>query len=367
MLARVLGAVVRCANTCGLSTPDPTGRARRRLASSPRPAGAASRTPGGPSEPPVPTYSVTATVFYDQNANGQLDPNEDARVPGVQVVIGTGTGTSAPGHRPRHRHGHPGGGADRRRCGRRASPPTTSRSPPVPDPGARRRRRSRIPLTLPIGEQQAQPVPRARRQHHLRRRVERRAGLQAQAPEPPRPALRAGGGPDAGARRATAAPRRREVTRRTLRDHDPAYTLDPAGHERLARPDLPEAGARRLLHDRRRCGRSSTDVKDWDSLPVLATIIPVNPDLRPRGPQRLVRRDERPRSRRSPRSRAVTLADLNAEFKAAGSLRRPLRRRRAPERRRLPGAWPRAGSRPSPAPARPPRRPRPASASASAL
>ncbi len=53
--------------------------------------------PTGPSEPPVPTYSVSATVYYDENGNGQLDPSEAVRVPGVQVVIGTGTGTSAPG------------------------------------------------------------------------------------------------------------------------------------------------------------------------------------------------------------------------------------------------------------------------------
>ena len=59
--------------------------------------GAHSSTPSGPSVPPVPTYSVTATVFYDENGNGQLDADEFVRVPGVDVVIGTGTGKSAPG------------------------------------------------------------------------------------------------------------------------------------------------------------------------------------------------------------------------------------------------------------------------------
>ncbi len=53
--------------------------------------------PVAPPEPPVPTYSVNATVFYDENGNGLLDPSEAVRVPGVQVVIGSGTGTSAPG------------------------------------------------------------------------------------------------------------------------------------------------------------------------------------------------------------------------------------------------------------------------------
>jgi lysophospholipase L1-like esterase len=52
---------------------------------------------GGPTKPSVPTYSLTATVFYDENGNGQLDPAEAARIPGVDVVIGDGTGRSAPG------------------------------------------------------------------------------------------------------------------------------------------------------------------------------------------------------------------------------------------------------------------------------
>ena len=59
--------------------------------------GGSHTTPVTPTQPTPPTYSVTATVFYDENGNGQLDPEEAARVPGVQVVIGSGTGTSAPG------------------------------------------------------------------------------------------------------------------------------------------------------------------------------------------------------------------------------------------------------------------------------
>ena len=59
--------------------------------------GGSSNTPAGPSDPPVPTYSVSATVFYDENGNGQLDSSEAVRVPGVEVVIGTGSGKSAPG------------------------------------------------------------------------------------------------------------------------------------------------------------------------------------------------------------------------------------------------------------------------------
>jgi len=60
-------------------------------------------SPGGPPTPSVPTYSVTATVFYDQNRNGQLDAGENTRIPGVEVVIGPGTGKSAAGPGPARR------------------------------------------------------------------------------------------------------------------------------------------------------------------------------------------------------------------------------------------------------------------------
>ncbi len=44
--------------------------------------------PSTPPTPPPPTYSVTAVVFYDQNGNGQLDSDEDGRLPGVTVEVG---------------------------------------------------------------------------------------------------------------------------------------------------------------------------------------------------------------------------------------------------------------------------------------
>jgi lysophospholipase L1-like esterase len=59
--------------------------------------GSSPEAPGGPATPSVPTYSVTATVFLDENGNGQLDAGENTRVPGVEVVIGTGAGRSASG------------------------------------------------------------------------------------------------------------------------------------------------------------------------------------------------------------------------------------------------------------------------------
>jgi lysophospholipase L1-like esterase len=60
-------------------------------------------------------------------------------------------------------------------------------------------------------------------------------------------------------------------------------------------------------------------VKDWDSLPVLATIIPGNPTMVPAS--RNAWFDEmNTRIKALAQEQKVTLADLNAEFKAAGSL-----------------------------------------------
>jgi len=58
--------------------------------------GDAGGNPNGPTDPGEPTYEVTVTVFYDENDNGRLDDEEGARVPGVEVMIGSGSGTSAP-------------------------------------------------------------------------------------------------------------------------------------------------------------------------------------------------------------------------------------------------------------------------------
>jgi lysophospholipase L1-like esterase len=49
--------------------------------------GGGAGSPTRPTPPPVSTYSVTAVVFYDENGNGQLDPDEAVRIPGVDVVV----------------------------------------------------------------------------------------------------------------------------------------------------------------------------------------------------------------------------------------------------------------------------------------
>ena len=60
--------------------------------------GGGGSSPTSPSSTPAPpTYTVTATVFYDENGNGVLDGAEGVRVPNVRVAIGAGSGTSVAG------------------------------------------------------------------------------------------------------------------------------------------------------------------------------------------------------------------------------------------------------------------------------
>jgi lysophospholipase L1-like esterase len=48
---------------------------------------------GGPSAPTkIPTHTVTAVAFYDENQNGVRDSQESVRIPNVQVTIGGVTG-----------------------------------------------------------------------------------------------------------------------------------------------------------------------------------------------------------------------------------------------------------------------------------
>src|SRR5687768_10126342 len=52
---------------------------------------------GGPNTPdPVPTHSVGVALFYDENANGLLDPTENVRIPDAVVEVGGKQGRTAP-------------------------------------------------------------------------------------------------------------------------------------------------------------------------------------------------------------------------------------------------------------------------------
>ncbi len=55
--------------------------------------------PTTPSPPPLPTFTVNAVVFYDENSNFAPDGNELVRIPGVRVTGGGGSGISGAGGR----------------------------------------------------------------------------------------------------------------------------------------------------------------------------------------------------------------------------------------------------------------------------
>jgi lysophospholipase L1-like esterase len=277
--------------------------------------GGGSTSPSGPSAPATPTYSVTATVFYDQNANGQLDATEGVRVPGVTVAIGTGTGTSAAGTGLASVAGIAEGALTA--VVRTDSLPAYFQAPtapiPVQVPGTPE---IRVPLTLPIGYNNPNLYL------GLGDSITfgdgssdgKGYGLKLQAllgAHFGRADVRLRG------RQGDTSAETAEVTRRTLRDYDPAYTLILLGtndwHDQTcqkAPSDCYTIDALRSILE---------DVKDWDSLPVLATIIPANPAKAPAG--RNAWYDEmNARIKVLAQQQQVTLADLSADFKATGNL-----------------------------------------------
>jgi lysophospholipase L1-like esterase len=277
--------------------------------------GGGGSSPVGPTEPTVPTYSVTATVFYDENGNGLLDGSEAVRVPGVQVVIGTGTGTSAPGTGLAAVTGIREGAltvALRTESVPAYFQPATPASIQVP--GATE---VRVPLTLPIGSNKPNVYM------GLGDSITAGDGssdglgyvLKLQnllGPHFGRAEVHAIG------RQGDTSEETAEVTRGTLGWFDPAYTLIMLGtndwQDQTCQKQGPSAcytiDALRSIVE---------DVKDWDSLPVLATIIPGNPAKVPAG--RNAWNDEmNVKIKALAQEQRVTLADLNADFKASGNL-----------------------------------------------
>jgi lysophospholipase L1-like esterase len=276
--------------------------------------GGGSSTPGGPSEPSVPTYSVTATVFYDENGNGQLDGNEAVRVPGVVVAIGTGTGTSAAGNGQAVVTGIREG-AQTVAVRTESLPAYFQPSPPVsiqvPGPTE-----VRIPLTLPIGNNKpnvylglGDSITNGDGSSDRNGYVLKLQNLLG--PHFGRAEVHAIG------RQGDSTAETAEVTRKTLGWFDPAYTLILLGtNDWQDQTCQKQASACFTIESLRSIVE---DVKDWDSLPVLATIIPGNPAKVPAG--RNAWYDEmNVQIKALAQEQKVALADLNADFKASGNL-----------------------------------------------
>ena len=277
--------------------------------------GGGGSTPIGPTEPSVPTYSVTATVFYDQNGNGLLDGSEAVRVPGVQVVIGTGTGTSAPGTGLAVVNGIREG-ALTVAVRTESVPAYFQPAPPaaIQVPGATE---VKVPLTLPIGSNNpnvymglGDSITNGDGSSDGKGYVLKLQNLLG--PHFGRAEVHAIG------RQGDTSEETAEVTRGTLRWFDPAYTLILLGTNDWQDQTCQKQGPSALLHDR----RPALDRRGREGLGQPARPghdHPGEPGASARGTQRLARRDERhdpgPRAGGERRPR-----DLNADFKAAGSL-----------------------------------------------
>jgi lysophospholipase L1-like esterase len=277
--------------------------------------GGGGTTPSGPSGPTVQTYAVAVTVFYDQDADGQLDANEAARVPGVQVVIGTGSGTSATGTGIANVTGIQEGALS---VGvRPESLPFYFQAPspsPIQVPGGAE---ARIGLTLAIGDNNPN--------RYLGVGDSITAGDGSSDGQGYRLKLQNLLGPYFAraevltrGRQGDSSIETAQVMRRTLRDHDPAYTLVLLGtndwHDQTCQHGGPSAcytiESLRTIVD---------VIEDWRSLPVLATITPANP-LYSTPARDAFYNETNTRIKALARERNVLLADLDAEFKASGNL-----------------------------------------------
>jgi len=280
--------------------------------------GGGSSGPSSPSTSPTPgapTYSVTVTVFYDQNGNGQLDGNENARVPGVDVVIGTGTGRSAVASGLAVVTGIQAGSlsvALRTESVPYYFQPLAAATISVPGTTE-----VRVPLVLPIGRNN--PNLYLGLGDSITDGTGSSDGLgytiklqNLLGPHFGRAEVREWG------RQGDSSAETAEVTRLTLGWFNPAYTLILLGtndwHEQACQTRPPTSCY--TLEALREIVR---DVKDWDSLPVLGTIPPVNPARAPESRNRWY--DELNVGIKAlGQQEQVLVADLNAEMKAGGNL-----------------------------------------------
>lgn len=277
--------------------------------------GGGGSTPSGPSTPPIPTYTVSATVFYDENANGVLDASEAVRVPNVDVVIGTGSGRSQPGSGVATVTGIEEGASTVNL--RTESIPAYFQplgAIPISVPA---QTEVRIPLTLPIGTNGANVYlgygdsitygdGSADGQGYalkLQNLLGPHFG-RAQVQKFGRPGTNSAEG----------------LSRLAvwLRNFRPAYVLILYGtndwQDQTCQRSSPAA-----CFTLDSLGGMVDTARDVSTLPVLATIIPVNPAKAPEG-RNLWLDDMNTRIKALAQAKQVPLADLNAEMRAAGSL-----------------------------------------------
>jgi lysophospholipase L1-like esterase len=255
------------------------------------------------------------TVYYDENGNSRLDSTEGVRIPGVAVVVGLGTGTTGPATGQATVTGIIEGSHNV--VLRPESLPAYFQAAepiPVQVPGSGE---VFYPVSLPIGNNNPNVYlgygdsitdgEGSSDGSGYTVMLENRLGPhlgRAQVQEWGRPG-------DSSIENA-------EVATKTLRWFDPAYTLILLGtndwHDSrcqdLGPLDCFTIEALRSI---------VLDVKNHQSLPILGTLPPVNPALAPQGRNDWV--DEMNGAIRNlAREQGVAVAEINAMFKAQGSL-----------------------------------------------
>jgi len=273
-------------------------------------------SPGGPSgPPPEPTYSVNTIVFYDENGNGVLEGAEAVRLQQVDVVVG---GVSAKS----------GAGGQAVVAGVKAGSqtvairteslpayfvPTVPLPVQVPQAGGE----VRLPVRLPIGDNLPNVylafgdsltvgVGSSDNNGYRLKLQNRLAGYLGRAEV-------INGGQDGRDSRNGAA----RIPGKTGLAYRPAYTLILYGtndwNDQSCQSSPP---AQCFTIDSLQT--MVEEVKDRQSIPVLATLPPVNPAA---NPGRNVWHDQMNELIKGlARSEGAILADLNAAFKAKGSL-----------------------------------------------
>ncbi len=273
------------------------------------------KSPTGPSPSADPTYSVSALVFYDENGNGVLDASEAVRLQQIDVVVGSVSAKSAAGGQAVVSGVRAGSQtvAIRTESLPAFFVPTTPIPVQVPQSGDP----VRLPVRLPIGDNLpnvylafGDSITAGDGSSDLKGYVlklqSRLAGYLGQAT-----VIQEGksGSPSKeGAARITG--------QRGLR-HKPAYTLilygtnDWNDQSCQSRPavDCFTIDSLQTIVEK---------VKDADSLPVLATLPPVNPAVNDGRNQWNDQMNELIKG--LAKSEGALLADLNAAFKAKGNL-----------------------------------------------
>jgi hypothetical protein len=120
------------------------------------PSGPSNPTPPQPTPTPTPTpgHTVSARVFYDQNANGVLDDNEPVRIPSVSVSLGGRTGVSEHGGQVTV-NDVPGGSHQAEIIEESLPPYFVSNDLPMVEVPQAAGAETVLPLTLPIGPNRA--------------------------------------------------------------------------------------------------------------------------------------------------------------------------------------------------------------------